>query len=324
MMYSDISNVFLNNIRAIRFYINSVNKAMDNPFNEEFTNSDSAFVAAIIFRVAQVKKLGIEISDVVQSLENVPQEAIKYLEEIENLVHEIECGKDQFPLHSYLPKDIKKEYQKFEAREKQKEILYRGSLLLLVTYFENLIAGVLRENFVKYPQRIALNEKSVSYRVLTEVNDIEEIKNILIDQEVNNKMYESLTDWKNYFQKNIKLDLKAWEDEFDVLQEIIARRNLYVHNNGIINNIYVKLVNNVSKDSIGEDLNIDREYIDSAINTIEYIGMALVIETWLKDYSGNQEEIDNILMIIFEEYLETQRWKMARNFYEICLQSSKI
>ena len=53
-------------------------------------------------------------------------------------------------------------------------------------------------------------------------------------------MYESLLDWKKYFQKNLKLNLKAWEDEFEVIQEIIARRNLYVHNNGIVNNIYIK------------------------------------------------------------------------------------
>ena len=196
--------------------------------------------------------------------------------------------------------------------------------MLLVTYFENLIAGVLRENFTKYPQRILLNEKSVSYRMLTEVNDIEEIKNILIDQEVTNKMYESLLEWKNYFQKNLKLDIRVWEDEFDKIQEIIARRNLYVHNNGIVNNIYIKLVGDGGKYSIGEYLNIDREYIDNAINIIEYMGISLLIEIWLKEYGDNSDEVKKITALIYDEYLELQRWEIARHFYEICLQSSKI
>lgn len=324
MMYNDISNVFLNNIKAIRFYVNSVDQTMDNHFSEKLIDSDEAFTAVMIYMIAKAKERGIEISNTSQSLENIPQEAVDYIKEIVNLVHEIECDEDKIPLYRYLPKDIKKEYQKIEIIEKQKEILYRGSLLLLVTYFENLIAGVLRENFKKYPQRILLNEKSVSYRMLTEVNDIEEIKNILIDQEVTSKMYGSLLDWKNYFQKNIKLNLKVWDDQFDELQEIIARRNLYVHNNGIINNIYIQLVNNIDKVSIGKYLNIDREYVDNAVNIIEYIGISLLIEVWLKEYADNPNEVKKITGLIYEEYLESQRWDVARHFYEICLQNSKI
>lgn len=195
-MYSDIGNVFLNNIRAIRLYINSVEQTMDNPFSDKSIENENTLAAVLIYIVTKAKECGINLSDTSQSFEYMPQEDINdIINELERLAQGMEC--DNF--YRYLPKGIKREYRALEAREKQKEILYRGSLLLLVTYFENLVAGVLRENFVKYPQRIALNEKSVSYRVLTEVNDIEEIKDILIDQEVTNKMYESLSDWKNYF-----------------------------------------------------------------------------------------------------------------------------
>lgn len=323
-MYSDISKAFLNDIKAIRFYVDSVDQTMDNPISEKTMDSDNAFTAAIIYMIVKAKKQGVVLSDVSESFEEVPQEVVKFFKEMEdvigNIINDIE-GND---LQSYMPKEIKREYQKFEIREKQKEILYRGSLLLLVTYFENLIARVLRENFIKYPQRISLEEKSVSYKMLTEINDIEEIRNILIDQEVTNKMYESLLDWKKYFQKNIKLCLKAWDDEFQVIQEIIARRNLYVHNNGIVNNIYINLVKATDKYAIGENLSINREYIDNALDTIEYIGISLIIEAWIKECIGNEEEVKAITDLIYEEYLEPQRWDMARLFYEICLQSSKI
>ncbi len=323
-MYRDISDVFLNSIRAIRFYIDSVDQTMDTPINESVIYNDYSFGAAMIYSVVKAKEKGIKILDETQTLVDVPQKAIEFIKGLEDLVQEIDQHRNDTPFYSYLPKNIKKEYQKFEAREKQKEILYRGSLLLVVTYFENLIASVLRENFAKYPQRIALNEKSVSYKMLTEVNDIEEIKDILIDQEVTNKMYESLLDWKNYFQKNIKLELKAWEEKFDVLQEIIARRNLYVHNNGIINNIYIKLIHDDDQYSLGEELIIDREYIDESVNTIEYLGMSLLIESWLKECSNDSDEVKKITDLIFEEYLEPQRWVMARYFYGLCLQNSRI
>ncbi len=295
---------------------------MNNVLDEKLTNSEDAIFAGMIYMITKAQEEGFKISDESQRFEDVPEEAVSFIKSFENLVQEIKSSGNK--ISSCLPSNIRREYQKYEAREKQKEILYRGSLLLLVTYFENLIAGVLRESFVKYPQRISLDEKSVSYKMLTEMNSIEEIKNTLIDQEVTNKMYDSLLDWKNYFQKNLKLKLKAWDDEFKLIQEIMARRNLYVHNNGVVNSIYINLVKGVNKDSIGNILSIDREYIDNAIDIIEYIGMSLIIEVWIKECADNQEEVKAITDMIYEEYLEPSRWKMARHFYEICLQSSKI
>jgi len=295
---------------------------MDNVMDEKQINNNDSLFAGTIYTMEKIKERGSSLSDRSQEVENMPQEVIDYLKAIENLIQEMEDDGEKLP--DCLPRNIKREYQKFEAKERQKEILYKGSLLLLVTYFESLIASVLRESFVKHPQRISLDEKSVSYKVLTELNNIEEIRNILIDQEVTNKMYGSLCDWKKYFQKIIKIDLKAWEDEFETIQEIFARRNLYVHNNGIINTIYMNVVKNTKKDLVGKDLNIDREYIDNAIDIIEYVGMSLVIEIWIKEYGDNQDEIDNMMSIIYEEYLDVQRWKMARHFYEICLKSPKL
>ena len=326
-MYSSICKTFLDDIRAIRFYVDNVEQTTDDRFDKNTILTNEAFNAAIIYLIVQGKKHGIVISDlpdVSESLESMSQDALNYLKEMEAYIEKIINEVKEKDIQSYLPKGIKKEYQKIEIRGKQKEILYRGALLLLVTYFENLIARILRENFIKYPQRISLDEKTVSYKMLTEINNIDDIRNILIDQEVTSKMYESLMDWKRYFQKNLKLCLKAWDDEFQSIQEIIARRNLYVHNNGIINNIYLDLVKTLDKDALGEILNIDREYIDNALDTIEYIGMTLVIEAWIKEHADNQEEVKAITDMIYEEYLEPQRWEMARHFYEICLQSSKL
>ncbi len=321
-MYSEISSIFLNNLRALRYYVSSVDPTMDIVLDAKLISSQDAIFAGIIYMLTKAQEEGYQLSDESRRFEDVPEEAVNFIKSLENLFQEM--GSDGSKVSSYLPRNIRVEYQKFEAREKQKEILYRGSLLLLVTYFENLIAGVLRESFVKYPQRISLDEKSVSYKMLTEMENIEEIKNALIDQEVTNKMYDSMLEWKKYFQKNLKLELKAWDDEFEFIQEIMARRNLYVHNNGIINSIYINLVKEANKDSIGNILSIDREYIDNAIDIIEYIGMSLIIEVWIKECADNQEEVNVITDMIYEEYLEPFRWKMARHFYELCLKSSKI
>lgn len=321
-MYSSISNIFLNNIKALKYYVDSVEPTMSNLLNEKVIDEDDDFIAAMIYMVTKSQADGVILSEEMRLSGNAPETAINCVKNFEDIVQEMEMDGKKIP--DFLPKNIRKEYRDYEVKEKQKEILYRGSLLLVVTYFENLIASVMRVCFSKYPQRISLDEKSVSYKMLTEVNSVEDIKNILIDQEVTNKMYESLLDWKKYFQKNIKLNLRAWDENIEIVQEIIARRNLYVHNNGVINNIYANLVKGISKDLIGSDLSINRKYIDDAIDLIEYLGMALIIEIWITECVDDQEAVDNITDMIYEEYLEPGKWKVARHFYEICLQSPKI
>ena len=75
---------------------------------------------------------------------------------------------------------------------------------------------------------------------------------------------------------------------------------------------------------IGKHIGISREYIDDAIDTIEYLGIALVLEAWIKEYADVEEEIKNITDMIYEEYLENEKWEMAKHFYEICLENPKI
>lgn len=327
-MYSDITDVFLSSIRALRFYVDSVEENIDYPKAEMNGESAETILAMLMHIVLRGKKHGRILSDVVQYPENMPQDVIDFLDDAINrfdkLITEKEIDGKKIYQFKYVPKQIKREYEKFAMLEKQGDILYSGALMLLVTYFENLVAGVLKKDFIKHPQRVSLDEKAVSYKLLAEIGDIEEIKNILIEQEISNRMYGSFEDWKTFFQKNIKLKLPSWNKKFEHMQEIIARRNLFVHNNGIINSIYIKLAKEMTSSSIGKHIGISREYIDDAINTIEYLGMALVFEVWIKEYAAIEEEIKNITDIIYEEYLENEKWEMAKHFYEICLENTKI
>lgn len=333
-MYSDITDMFLNSIKSLRFYVNSVEKNIGNSYYEKIFNEDDLLnngkkiFALFMYLVIEAKKEGVDLLDDLQVAEEISKEEIeqfaKVVLETENLIREKEIDGKKVYQYKNIPKELKEEYQKLEIEEKQEEILYSGSLMLLITYFENMIAGVIKKDFIKHPERVSLKEKTVSYKLLTEVGNIDDIRDILIDQEVTNMMYDSLNGWKKFFQKSLKLELRSWEEKFDILQEIIARRNLFVHNNGVINNTYLNKLNSSDRNKIGKYIGIDRKYIDNAINIIEYIGISLIIEVWVKEYADDENEMKSIISIIYEEYLESERWEMAKQLYEICMNNKKI
>lgn len=339
-MYSDIVGTFLDSVRSLRYYVDSVEKNMEtySVIGEEL-NMHTA-MALSMHTVMKAKQMGLDVADVVHFddipsnlPENVSREDYeKGMNVVKDLMLSLnslirEKVIDGKTLYEYteVPKDIKKKYREIEIKEKQTDILYSGSLMLLVTYFENLISGVMKKDFIKHPERISLDEKSVSYKMLTDFGNINDVKEFLIDQEVTNKMYCSYSEWKVFFEKKMKLEVLFWNSNFSQIQEIIARRNIFVHNNGVINNIYISLVGNKDgKLHIGDTILINREYIDKAINILEYAGVSLAIEAWIKEYANDENEVKNIIDFIFEEYLVCERWEIAKQLYEICLKSNKI
>lgn len=327
-MFSDITETFLNSIRALRFYVNSVESNIENPFIDYNINNENEIFARLIYLIIYAKKKDSDILTYIKNIEGMTENDINIFTEIitkmESLIKEKEIDGKKVYKYEYLPKEIKEEYQKFEIGDKQEEILYSGSLMLLVTYFENLLAGILKKDFIRHPERASLGEKSVSYKLLSKIENIQDIRDILIEQEVTNIMYGNLSDWKRFFQKSMKLDVALWEEKFDVIEEIFSRRNLFVHNNGVINNTYLNKTNSHNKKKIGEYVGISREYIDKALDIIEFLGISLIIEIWMKEFADDENETKTIINIIYDEYLETERWEMAKYFYQICLHSKKI
>lgn len=323
-MYTSIVGSFLNSIQALKMYVDNV-----EPMQINMDRSiDSASLLAIIMSLAKDLKISkVNIEDI-EFPEIIPEEIAKdikeYLKDFGEMVELSQDGKSG--RYSSIPKELKESYRKIEAIQKQNEILYSGSLMLLITYFENTISKIFKADLQRHPQRMSLENKSVSYKILEASKSIEDVKFHMIDNEVTTIMYKSFSDWIEYFKKNMKLNLKYVTEKKPIITEIIQRRNLIVHNEAIVNSVYINLVSKECRSNvkIGDILIVDRQYIYDAINLVETAGMALIIESWLNECQSNEDEIEKILSIIFEEYLIFEKWEVAKVLYEICLECKKL
>lgn len=323
-MYTGIVGSFLNSIQALRLYVDNV-----EPMQINIDRSmDNASVLAMLMSLAKDMKITKTNIEDLKFPEEVPKEVVDnlkgYLKDFWEIVEMSEDGKSA--RYRSVPKELKESYRKIEAIQMQNEILYSGSLMLLVTYFENTISKIFKADFQRHPQRMSLENKTVSYKILEVSKDIEDVKCHLIENEVTSIMYKSFSDWIEYFKKNMKLNLKYVTEKKPILTEIIQRRNLIVHNEGIVNSVYLNLVlkNCRPNVKIGDILIVDRQYIYDAIGLVETAGMAIIIEAWLNECPENEEEISKILAIIYDEYLIFEKWEIAKVLYEICLECKKL
>lgn len=323
-MYTSIVGSFLNSINSLRFYVNGVDPIIMK--EDELLDNDSTLAMLMIMaKELKIKNMSADEllfpEDFPDELAQQIKESLKYFSDIVDISMDGKTGR-----YRSLPKTVKESYIKIEASKKQREILYSGSLMLLITYFESTIAKILKTDLQKHPKRLSLDTKTVSYKMLEMSDSIEDVRNLLIEDEVMTMMYKSVSDWIEYFRKNIKLKLEYVTNMLPELIEIIARRNIIVHNEGIVNNQYMNIV---SKDyssnvKIGDFLSVDKQYILNAINLVESVCMSIILEIWISEGDKDSKEIEKILAIIFDEYLIFEKWENAKVLYEVCLKSNKL
>ena len=160
-------------------------------------------------------------------------------------------------------------------------------LLALVSQYDAFIANLLKDLFVKQPGLIFTSEKQVSFSEISEFNSIEEIKNSIIEKEVESIIRQSHAKQFDTMERLFKVKLKSELDIWPDFIEITERRNLLAHTHGIVSRQYVSICkkHGVAAEkipSIGEVISFTPEYFDNTYNVLYEISLKLGHVLWRK------------------------------------------
>lgn len=220
------------------------------------------------------------------------------------------------------------ELDPFIARNKsinliqQPEILSESVLMLLLVRYEDAISRLFGYLIEKYPEGF-LSDKSITFSELMHMkSDIEEIKERFIEKEIDAFMREPISNWYDLFKRNQKAKFLFADNLFEEFKEVYYRRNLIVHNHGIVNDIYLsnnKCVN-VKK---GERLHVEEEYLEKAFS----LTSLMLVDTFfaLRKVADNKEEL---LSWLSSDYgyncLVERNWAQARYVFMVVLQDENM
>jgi hypothetical protein len=141
---------------------------------------------------------------------------------------------------------------------------------------------------------------------------VSDAEKYLIDSKIENLLRSGFYDWIDTLKTELKLGLGYISDFEDELIEIYQRRNLLVHNGGIVNSIYLS---NVSKRyseqfDIDDKLTVDEIYLENAISKIHVIFSLIACELWKKAAPKDVDRADFLNEISYY-YLKRAEWKIA-------------
>lgn len=143
------------------------------------------------------------------------------------------------------------------------QIILEGLLVLAVSTFEICIIDTLRIILKNFPEKLDNTIEKISKEDLLEGTLLDSV----IESKIIGISYKNLTEIFEFFFKTSGIKNNSIPEElFDNLQEIKATRNLLLHNNLIINDLYSKSAGRrIRRPNNSTRLTIDQNYLYESI-----------------------------------------------------------
>ncbi len=124
--------------------------------------------------------------------------------------------------------------------------------------FEQQLFDVLELLLLDQPMRMS-SRKQVAYSVITAAQTREEILMELVNLELSELKYRSVSDWFVYLEKLVS-ECKVAQDKISIIAEAKATRDLIVHNGGKIDRTYLCKTGDRARGKLGDTVSVAGRY----------------------------------------------------------------
>jgi hypothetical protein len=190
---------------------------------------------------------------------------------------------------------------------------------------EWFFSQVLHYYYDEHPESAGVQKRTLSLKDLKTFGTVEDAEKYLIDVKIDEVLRGNFESWTTLLKEELGLRLGYLKDVMDELIEIYQRRNLFVHNGGVVNSIYTsKVKENLRKgNEIGKKLTVDKKYLENSICKLQKAFILIGAELW-KKLNPDDEKRGAILGEIVYENLLHSRWDICEGLCYFSLNDSKI
>lgn len=228
------------------------------------------------------------------------KELTRILQEIKNIRSQRGSGQQKGVMKSEVDKAGAKLYALLEEGGLlkwgfNKELLYRNIIINICTNLEILVMELARL-FYKF-SGTGLDKKTVELGDIKNTRSIDEVIELMIEKELYELGHAPFSDWMKFFTDTAKLNIKEILESYEVsLIEMFQRRNLFIHNDGVVNKKYIERCDkNYLKKLPGKIIEgmyiaTDEHYLESCFRNIQVFGSILIFCLWYKMCKNKESE----------------------------------
>jgi hypothetical protein len=201
------------------------------------------------------------------------------------------------------------------------KIIKRNFLVSLISQFDTYTSELIKAIFKVRPEIINNSEKQLTFSELSKFNNIHDAQDYIIEKEIETVLRDSYLEQFKWFERKLNLQLRKDLPIWETFIEITQRRNLFVHNDGIVSSQYLSVCkeHNVKLDgkiSIGTELKVGFKYFDRAFKCLFEIGVKLNQVIRRNLVPDEIEQSDHSFLNISFELIQNRQFDLAKVLYD--------
>lgn len=196
------------------------------------------------------------------------------------------------------------------------KILTESLFVSLISQYDAFFSKLLEAIFEIKPEILNQSERSLTLSQLKAIGSIEDAQEYIIEKEVETVLRDSHSKQFEYLETKLNMKLRENLPIWKTFIEITERRNLFVHNNGIVSNQYIKVCTDakcedIEKRKVGTPLNCSLEYFASAYRCLYELAVKLTHTIWRKLLKDDLEKADAELNNICYNLINASSYRLA-------------
>lgn len=221
-----------------------------------------------------------------------------------------DCAEIQFKQDEF--KEFSTLIDKLNQNAASRKHLYKSTLISLLSAVELFFAELMHFYFRRFPEALSSKDKVFSLDDLKLFSTIDDARSHLVESRVESVLRDSFDEWISFFRNKIGLSMSYVDSKLNVLIETFQRRNLVVHNGGIVNSIYLSKVDKALTSNLkkGQNISVTLDYLRSAFDIFEFNCLLIAFELWKKYDQSSEARGEKCAEIIYKHLLKNN-WNVA-------------
>lgn len=223
-------------------------------------------------------------------------------------------------------KEAKKLKNNFTIAEKTLKTSPETFLVTLVANYDAFLSQLLRIHYLFHPEEIENSKKTITQKEVFSFRNLDDIKDFLIKREVSDVLMKSHARQLSFIEEKLNIKTSEAVPSPEKFIELTQRRHLFVHNGGIISDLYLSNCSeagvNISGLKSGDMITVTSSYLLDAFNFFYDIGVKIGVLFWEKQLGQNIDDAASYLLGIAYNLIDNKKYEMAIDVLSFLLNDS--
>lgn len=204
----------------------------------------------------------------------------------------------------------------------------RNAVVAMVSMYDAYIGSLVKVIYSDMPQLLNQSQKDFKLNNILLYKDFEELKEVVIEDEIETLLRKSHIEQLKWLESKLEMPLTEFK-ALPLFVELMERRNLFVHANGIISRHYLEICDKYNiqleeKTKIGNQLYADSDYVFKSYEILFQTGCMLGFVLWHKIRQTEGEELTNYLSDVCYDIIKEGQYDLAVAMIDFALDNKSF